>query len=89
MVVDTSALIAILRAEDDAAQYAAALSKAAPILMSAVSYMETGIVVDHQAGLAAGRQVDQPLLSVNIVVEPVTKPALTSRARHTSSMAKG
>jgi len=73
MIVDTSALIAILYAEEGAEQYASALASAEHRLMSAGSYLETGIVVDRQRGAAAGRQFDSLLVRAAIVIEPVTK----------------
>jgi ribonuclease VapC len=73
MIVDTSALIAILYAEKGAEQYASALAAAEHRLMSAGSYLETGIVVDRQRGAAAGRQFDSLLVRAGIVIEPVTR----------------
>lgn len=73
MIVDTSALIAILYAEEGAQQYASALASAEHRLMSAGNYLETGIVVDRQRGAAAGRQLDSLLVRAGIVIEPVTK----------------
>ncbi|REP63300.1 type II toxin-antitoxin system VapC family toxin, partial [Mycobacterium tuberculosis] len=46
MIVDTSAIIAILRDEDDAAAYADALANADVRRLSAASYLECGIVLD-------------------------------------------
>ncbi|CKZ92002.1 Conserved protein of uncharacterised function with PIN domain [Mycobacterium tuberculosis] len=48
MIVDTSAIIAILRDEDDAAAYADALANADVRRLSAASYLECGIVLDSQ-----------------------------------------
>lgn len=45
MIVDSSALVAIVRAESDAAAYAAALVSA-DTAMSAVNYVEAAVVVD-------------------------------------------
>jgi ribonuclease VapC len=73
LIVDTSALIAILYAEDDAEIYAAALASAERCLISAANYLETGIVVDRQRGAAAGRQFDSLLVRAGILIEPVTR----------------
>ena len=55
MVVDTSAVLAILFAEDDAARYADAIARADVRMISAANYLEAGIVIDRQIGPAAGR----------------------------------
>jgi ribonuclease VapC len=53
IVVDSSALIAILEREDDAARYAAEIEKADRLLISAVNVHETGIVLRARRGAAA------------------------------------
>lgn len=47
MVVDTSALVAILRAEREAEPFLVALGTSATTLMSASSYVEAGIVMSN------------------------------------------
>lgn len=73
MIVDTSALLAILYAEDDAERYAEALAGSELRLISAANYLEAGIVVDRQFGAAAGRQFDALMTRANIEVEAVTR----------------
>jgi ribonuclease VapC len=53
IVVDSSALIAILEKESDAAIYAAALQQADRLLVSAVNVHETGIVLRVRRGVMA------------------------------------
>lgn len=57
IVVDSSALIAILENEPDAATYAAALQEADHVLISAVDAHETGIVMRSRRGMAAAKRV--------------------------------
>jgi ribonuclease VapC len=73
MIIDTSALIAILFNEDDADLYANALASSEHRLMSAANYLESGIVIDRQRGAAAGRQLDSLILRAEVKVESVTK----------------
>ena len=54
MIVGTSAVLAILFAEDDVVRYADAIAAAEVRLISAANYLEAGIVVDSQVGAAAG-----------------------------------
>jgi ribonuclease VapC len=55
MIIDTSAVLAILFDEDDAARFANAIADAEQRAMSAANFLEAGIVVDNQLGAAAGR----------------------------------
>jgi ribonuclease VapC len=51
IVVDSSALIAILEKEDDAARYAVAIEQAERLLVSALNVHETGIVLRVRRGV--------------------------------------
>jgi ribonuclease VapC len=73
MIIDTSALIAILFNEADADLYANALASSEHRLMSAANYLESGIVIDRQRGAAAGRQLDSLILRAEVKVESVTR----------------
>ncbi len=54
MIVDTSALMAILLDEGDAQQYAAALAKAGPCRLSAATFVEAAVVIEVlRKGVAA------------------------------------
>lgn len=53
IVVDSSALIALFEQEADAALYAAALGAAAALSISAVSVLETGMVLRARRGAVA------------------------------------
>jgi ribonuclease VapC len=46
VIVDSSALLAIVRAEPDAAAYARTLAEADGALLSVANYVETALVVD-------------------------------------------
>jgi len=73
MIVDTSAVLAILFAEEDAARYADAIAAADTRVISAANYLEAAIVVDHQAGAAAGRQLDAFMSRAEFHVASVTR----------------
>jgi ribonuclease VapC len=72
MIIDTSAIIAILFAEHDAARYAAAIAGADECRVSAATYVETAIVVEAQTQDAGSRQVDAFFRRAGIRIEPVT-----------------
>lgn len=73
MIVDTSAIIAILRDEPDAHRYGAALAQASEPRISAGTYVETAIVVDSNRDPVLSGRLDDLLAVVQIKVEPVTK----------------
>ena len=72
MIVDTSVIIAILRGESDAAEIREALGRPQVRRMSAVSYVETGVVVDSNRNPVLSRRLDDLLRDAQITVEPVT-----------------
>lgn len=73
MIVDTSAIVAILRDEPDADRYVQALSRAVDPLISAGTYMETAIVVDANRDPVLSARLDALLAVVDARVEPVTQ----------------
>jgi ribonuclease VapC len=73
MVVDSSILVAILYNEPDARRFATMLIDAERVSISAANLLEAAIVVDQQAGPAAGRQLDMLLDRADIIVIPVTE----------------
>ncbi len=72
MILDTSALIAILRAEPEAAACAEAIESASVRRLSAASYVEVGAVIDRAGDAIASRRVDELLAVAGIEVEAVT-----------------
>jgi ribonuclease VapC len=58
MVVDSSAVVAILRQEPDAERFALALARAPDRWMSAVSLVEAALVIEGRFGERGGRELD-------------------------------
>jgi uncharacterized protein with PIN domain len=73
MNIDTSALLAILRAEPEARACAQAIEQAAIRRISAANLLETAIVVDASRDPIASRRLDDLLTVAGIVIEPVTE----------------
>ena len=73
MIVDSSAIIAILRGEPDADRYVEALGTASRSRLSAANYVETAIVVDSNGDPVLSRRLDDLLTAVDLVVDPVTR----------------
>ena len=72
MIVDTSAIIAILRDESDAENLSSAIESAEVRRVSAGTYVEAAIVVDANRDPVLSRRLDSFLHQALITVEPVT-----------------
>ena len=72
MIVDTSALIAILRDESEAKVFAEAIAAAA-CRMSAANFLEAAAVIDAARDPVASRRFDELLAAAQITIEPVTE----------------
>ena len=72
MIVDTSALISILRAEPEAADCAKAIAEADKCRVSAANFVEAAIVIDGSRDAIASRRFDDLVREAELVIEPVT-----------------
>lgn len=69
MVIDTSALLAILKVEAEALPLVAALSAAGDKWISTATLLETRLVVEHQIGVAAITPLPLELAHVHWALE--------------------
>ncbi len=72
MIVDSSAIVAILGHEDDVDSLAEALVEAPIRRLSAVNYVETAIVIDSRRDPVLSRGLDDFLREAQIKIEGVT-----------------
>jgi ribonuclease VapC len=72
VILDTSALIAILYDEPERVEFARLIYDAESCRISVASFVELSMVVESQIGPEAGRQVDMLFRRTGIVIEPVT-----------------
>lgn len=72
MIIDTSAILAILFGEPDAGRYEDAIARAWPRRMSSVALLEAAIVVESRGGVRAGAELDALLDKAEIELAPVT-----------------
>lgn len=72
MVIDSSAVIAILFKESDAEWFEAAILKQPLCYLSAVSMVESSIVLDRRFGDKASGELDSFVLRMEIEVVPVS-----------------
>ena len=73
MIVDTSALVAVLRGEPEAGRYLAVLARAQTPRISAGTYLEAAIVVDLNHDPVLSARFDDFLSTAGIAIEPVTQ----------------
>ena len=72
MIVDSSAIVAILRTEPEAARFLQTIESATTCRVSAVSYVEAAIIIDRGADAIARRRFDDFFRLSRITVESVT-----------------
>ena len=72
MIVDTSALVAILYGEPERVAFAQAIHDADTCSISVASFVELSMVVENQIGADAARQVDALFRRIGLTIEPVT-----------------
>jgi ribonuclease VapC len=72
MILDTSALVAVLFGEPEADSYTQLIHRADRCLISAGSFLELSIVIERQTGPDVMRQCDMFFRRAGIIVEPFT-----------------
>jgi ribonuclease VapC len=72
VIVDTSALVAILREEADVAVYALSIEAAEQVRISAGTLLETTIVIDSNRSPRLSRRLNELVQAIPLIVEPVT-----------------
>ena len=73
MIIDTSAILAILFEEPDAERFVRAVAAASSRRISAATLLETTIVLESRSGPAAAHELDAFLERAQIELEPVTR----------------
>lgn len=89
MIVDSSALLAVLYREQDAERYEKAIASAAYPRMSVANVLETSIVLEGRGGEAAGHELDLFLRDAEIELAPVGLDHLEAARRAWRRFGKG
>lgn len=71
MVLDTSALLALLLDEPEAEAFRAAVADDPTRLVSAGTLIETAVVIEARKGAAGGRELDALIRAAHVEVVPV------------------
>jgi ribonuclease VapC len=72
MIVDSSALVAILLNEENGDALSRMLDGVEAVRISAASYFETSIVIDHYRDPVLSAKMNETIHDAEIVIEPVT-----------------
>ncbi len=89
MVLDTSAIAAILFAEDEAERFSQAIEDDPLRLLSAGTALECSLVIESKLGEAGGRELDLLLLRAGIEIIPFNSEQLTVARQAFRSFGKG
>jgi ribonuclease VapC len=98
MVIDTSALLAVLLQEPDAPHVARAIEACSPRLLSAATLLEASIVIESRKGEAGGRELDLLMYRSGIEVVAVDQDQAEAarvawrrfgRGRHPAALSYG
>ena len=81
MIIDSSALLAVLYREPDAALFEQAIAATSSSRMSVANALEASMVVEGRGGVAAGDELDAFLEAADIKLAPVTAEHFVA-ARH-------
>lgn len=71
MILDASAMVAILRGEPEAPACATAIEKAAVRRISAANFLEAAIVIDSSRDPVASRRLDDLIREARVAIHPV------------------
>ncbi len=89
MILDSSAVLAILFREPGFEAFEEAVANAPSCQISAASFVEVSIVLESRAGDAAMRQLDALIRQARIFVEPVTEEQALIARQGFSDYGKG
>jgi ribonuclease VapC len=83
MIVDSSALLAVILNEPDEPRVAAALVDAPKLRMSAANWLEVAMVIDSRKSLRAQARLEDLIQELGVELMPVTvEAAYRSRVAH-------
>lgn len=89
MIVDTSAIIAVLLGGEEADDFTEQILKSDDCLMSAVSFVEASIIAESNGGDGGVRQLDAFLRTAGISIEPVSEEQALAARQAYSDFGKG
>ena len=89
MIIDTSAILAVLFGEDDAERYEMTIASAWPRRMSAVSLLEAAVIIEGRGGASGGQALDEMLEIASVQLVAVTAEHAAAARRAWRRFGKG
>jgi ribonuclease VapC len=89
VIIGSSAILAVLYREPDAARYETAIASATGCRMSVANVLEAAIVLEARGGPAAGHELDTFLKDAAIELMPVTEEHMEAARRAWRRFGKG
>jgi ribonuclease VapC len=89
MVLDTSALLALLLDEPEAEDFRVAVEEDTTRLVSAATLLETALVIEARKGEPGGRELDTLIQKAEVVVVPVDAEHVSEARRAYRRFGKG
>ena len=89
MVLDTSALVALLLDEPEAEEFRAAVEEDTTRLVSAATLLETALIIESRKGEPGGRELDALIHKAEIVVVAVEAEHVAEARRAYRRFGKG
>lgn len=89
MILDSSAVIEILRNESDSEIFVQAIVSADSLRISAASFVEASIVIDAQTGGLGSRQLDDLFRRSGVVIEAVNEEQAQAARQAWADFGKG
>ena len=89
MVLDTSALLALLLDEPEAEEFRAAVEEDTTRLVSAGNLLEAALVIEARKGEPGGRELDALIHKAEVVVVPVDAEQVSEARRAYRRFGKG
>jgi ribonuclease VapC len=89
MVLDTSALFALLLEETEAEDFRLAVEEDTARLVSAATLLETALVIEARKGEPGGRELDALVQKADVVVVPVDADQVSEARRAYRRFGKG
>ena len=89
MIIDTSAVLAVLLGESDSEHYEKTIARTLPRRMSVVGLLEAAIVLESRGGMAAADELDLFLQTAEIELVAVTTEQAQAARRAWRRFGKG
>lgn len=73
MIIDSSALMALLNDEPEGSEFARIMDSGHPLKISAATYVEIAVIVDRLRDPVQSRRLDELIREAEIGIEPLTE----------------